>query len=183
MSTTEKEKPAQATAAPQTAASVLPGPFAAALRTAALRAPVEVAVEDLHEALVGIALRGYKASRSEQATIKKFLLDRLQGPGGQVAVAGILATGLPLVAPAFGSKAASVVDKIADEFRARAATVAAKSGIRSVLKLLGGAGTRAVSRLFAAFGAASEGKETLQLGAGVPEGLDLGVEVGAGARR
>lgn len=115
----------------QTIASRITG----AMKEGAKRAPVEIALEEGQKLIVGQLLRGFKGSRTEKASARKFLLWFFSTPAGQVSIAGAISGGAPLIAGLIG-KDGPVVRTVADEFAARAATITTKEGMRFALRHL-----------------------------------------------
>ena len=100
-----------------------------ALAEGARRAPVELALEEGQRLLVSQLMRGFTGSRGERAAARKFLTWFMSTPAGQVALAGAISAGAPLVAGLVG-RDGPVVQKVADEFAARAATITTREGMR-----------------------------------------------------
>lgn len=106
-----------------------------AMKEGAKRAPVELALEEGQKMVVAELLRGFKGSRAEKAGARKFLLWFFTSPAGQVAIAGAISGGAPLVAGLIG-KDGPVVQTVADEFAARAATITTKEGMKFAARRL-----------------------------------------------
>ena len=106
-----------------------------ALKEGAKRAPVELALDEGQKLVVKELLRGYKGTRGERDGARKFLLWFMSTSAGQVAIAGVVSGVTPLVA-GFVGKDGPVVQLVADEFAARAATVATREGMRLVVSRL-----------------------------------------------
>jgi hypothetical protein len=103
--------------------------MAAALKEGAKRAPVEFALEKGQALLVNHIMRGFRGTRAERASARKFLLWFFSSPAGQAALAGAISAGAPLAARAIG-KEGPIVQTVADEFAARAATIATREGMK-----------------------------------------------------
>ncbi len=106
-----------------------------AVREGAKRAPVELALEKGQALLVKQLLAGFRGSRTDKAAVRKFLLWFFSTPAGQVAIAGAISAGAPLVAD-FVGKGGTTAQAVADEFAARAATIATREGTKFALKHL-----------------------------------------------
>lgn len=106
-----------------------------ALKEGAKRAPVEIALEEGQKLIVSQLLRGFKGSRIEKASARKFLLWFFSTPAGQVAIAGAISGGAPLIAGLIG-KDGPAVRTVADEFAARAATITTKEGMKFAMRQL-----------------------------------------------
>lgn len=108
---------------------------AGAIKEGAKRAPVELALEEGQRFVVGQLLRGFKGTRQEKAAVRKFLLWFFSSPAGQVAIAAAISGGAPFVAGLVG-KDGPVVQTVADEFAARAATITTKEGMKFAARQL-----------------------------------------------
>lgn len=147
-----------------------------AIKEGAKRAPVELALEEGQALLVKHLLRSYRGSRTEKNAVKKFLIQFFSSPAGQVVIASGISAGAPFVAGWVG-KEGPVVQTVADEFAARAATITTKEGMKFAFRQLKPL-LSVFSRLFDSMEKVSDGRaiEALPAAGGRCSVIDLNPE-------
>ena len=144
-----------------------------ALSEGVRRAPVEVALEEGQAAVVKMLLAGFKGSRHEREAAKKFLIWFFSTSAGQAAIAGAIAAIAPLVAGALG-KGGPAVQRVADEFGARGATILVREGGKAALS--------AAKPVLGIFARLFEAEEQKSIGSGTADAL-FGAFAGASQKK
>jgi hypothetical protein len=107
-----------------------------AITEATRRAPVELGLNQAHEAIVKQAARKFKGTAAEKKVVARFLTDLLGSEYGKAGLAAALATVIPQLAPLLG-KHEGKADVLAEELATRSATILAVKAGSDLISLLG----------------------------------------------
>jgi hypothetical protein len=107
-----------------------------AITEATRRAPVELGLNQAHEAIVKQAAKKFKGTRAEKAVVARFLSDLLGSEYGKAGLAAALATVIPQLAPLLG-KHEGKAETLAEELATRSATILAVKAGSDLISLLG----------------------------------------------
>lgn len=107
-----------------------------AITEASRRAPVELGLNQAHEAIVKQAARKFKGTAAEKKVVARFLTDLLGSEYGKAGLAAALATVIPQLAPLLG-KHEGKADVLAEELATRSATILAVKAGSDLISLLG----------------------------------------------
>jgi len=107
-----------------------------AITEATRRAPVELGLNQAHEAIVKQAAKKFKGTAAEKKVVARFLTDLLGSEYGKAGLAAALATVIPQLAPLLG-KHEGKADVLAEELATRSATILAVKAGADLISLLG----------------------------------------------
>ena len=107
-----------------------------AVTEATRRAPVELGLNQAHEAIVKQAAKKFKGTAAEKKVVARFLTDLLGSEYGKAGLAAALATVIPQLAPLLG-KHEGKADVLAEELATRSATILAVKAGSDLISLLG----------------------------------------------
>ena len=107
-----------------------------AITEATRRAPVELGLNQAHEAIVKQAAKKFKGTRAEKAVIARFLSDLMSSEYGKAGLAAALATVIPQIAPLLG-KHEGKAEVLSDELATRAATILTVKAGTDLISMLG----------------------------------------------
>lgn len=107
-----------------------------AITEATRRAPVELGLNQAHEAIVKQAAKKFKGTAAEKKVVARFLTDLLGSEYGKAGLAAALATVIPQLAPLLG-KHEGKADVLAEELATRSATILAVKAGSDLISLLG----------------------------------------------
>jgi hypothetical protein len=107
-----------------------------AITEATRRAPVELGLNQAHDAIVKQAAKKFKGTRAEKAVVARFLSDLLGSEYGKAGLAAALATVIPQLAPLLG-KHEGKAETLAEELATRSATILAVKAGSDLISLLG----------------------------------------------
>ena len=107
-----------------------------AITEATRRAPVELGLNQAHEAIVKQAARKFKGTAAEKKVVARFLTDLLGSEYGKAGLAAALATVIPQLAPLLG-KHEGKAETLAEELATRSATILAVKAGSDLISLLG----------------------------------------------
>jgi len=133
--TTSATIPKQGATMPSTD-TAKPSRMRRAITEATRRAPVELGLNQAHEAIVKQAAKKFKGTRAEKAVVARFLSDLLGSEYGKAGLAAALATVIPQLAPLLG-KHEGKAETLAEELATRSATILAVKAGSDLISLLG----------------------------------------------
>jgi hypothetical protein len=133
--TTSATIPKQGATMPSTD-TAKPSRMRRAITEATRRAPVELGLNQAHEAIVKQAARKFKGTAAEKKVVARFLTDLLGSEYGKAGLAAALATVIPQLAPLLG-KHEGKAETLAEELATRSATILAVKAGSDLISLLG----------------------------------------------